>query len=45
MYIYENIRVTPLTHTTHTHSLGHQDVKSGRYKNKIKKLTPITIKV
>ena len=30
----------------HTHTfLGHQDVKSGRYKNKIKNVTPITIKV
>ena len=29
---------------THTYTfLGHQDVKSGRYKNKIKKVTPITI--
>ena len=31
----------PPTHTF----LGHQGVKSGRYKNKIKKVTPITIKV
>ena len=42
-YIYENLSPPPPPHT-HTF-LGHQVVKSGRYKNKITKVTPITIKV
>ena len=40
---YEYIWKYQSTPPPHTHShtfLGHQGVKSGRYKNKIKKVTP-----
>ena len=46
VYIWKSQPPPPPPHPPLTHTfLGHQGVKSRRYKNKIKKVAPITIKV